>query len=303
MALFQYQVQHQPVYKQWCTLLGRLPAHISDLTQLPFLPISLFKTMTIGSQNSATVFESSGTTGAITSRHYVPHLGLYEKSFTQGFEAVYGPVEDYVILGLLPAYLERPNSSLVYMVDRLIAKSKAAESGFYLYNYEELYHTLIGLKASGRKTLLIGVTFALLDFAEQFAIDFPELIVMETGGMKGRRQEITRPQLHALLKPAFGVTQIHSEYGMTELLSQAYCTHNELFRPSATMAILLREPEDPFAIKRAGRGLINVIDLANVHSCAFIATDDIGLLYTDGSFEVQGRADNSDLRGCNLMVV
>ena len=220
------------------------------------------------------------------------------------FEKAYGPVHEYCILALLPAYLERANSSLVLMADEFIKRSSHAQSGFYLYNYPALAETLVMLEEQKQKTLLLGVTFALLDFAEQFPISLKNTIVMETGGMKGRRKEMIREEVHTVLKKAFGGSSIHSEYGMTELLSQAYSKGEGIFECPPWMKILVREEDDPFAVTdRAGRGVINIIDLANIYSCSFISTDDAGQLYADGKFEVLGRIDNSDIRGCSLMAV
>jgi hypothetical protein len=227
---------------------------------------------------------------------------LYQESFITGFELFYGPVKEYCIIGLLPSYLERSNSSLVFMVDKLIQLSEHPQSGFYLNEYKQLSALLTDLKKQKQKTLLIGVTFALLDFADQYPQSLQQTVVMETGGMKGRREEMIRPEVHKLLKNAFHLSAIHSEYGMTELLSQAYSKGEGVFNCPPWMRILVRDEEDPFLVKRTGAGTINVIDLANIYSCSFIATDDVGKLYPDNSFEVLGRMDSSDLRGCSLMV-
>ncbi len=272
---------------------------------MPYLPISFFKTHRIvtGEFEPAVVFESSGTTQTVNSRHLVRDTGLYTRSFVDAFNRFYGPVEDFVVLGLLPSYLERKNSSLVFMVEDLIRRSGRPESGFYLYEHEKLADTLLALEARRQPTLLIGVTFALLDFAENHRMDLRHTIVMETGGMKGRREEWTREELHAYLQDRLGADAIHAEYGMTELLSQAYSKGHGRFECPPWMKVLVRDENDPFQLSSASAaGVINVIDLANIHSCSFIATDDIGKLYEDGSFSVLGRLDRSALRGCSLMV-
>jgi hypothetical protein len=249
------------------------------------------------------IFESSGTTGTINSRHYVRDIDLYRESFMSGFQLFYGSIKDWCIVGLLPAYLERKNSSLIVMVDALIKESNHPLSGFYLYEFKQVKELLIQLEKQKQKTLLIGVTFALLDFAEQFPIQLQHTVIMETGGMKGRRKELTRQEVHAALTKNFGINTIHSEYGMTELLSQAYSKGNGLFYCPPWMKVLVRDEEDPLIVNEQGRGVLNIIDLANIDSCSFIATDDVGIVYEDGSFEVHGRMDNSDMRGCSLLVV
>jgi hypothetical protein len=273
--------------------------------QIPFLPISFFKTHKI-IENQAfadVIFSSSGTTGIDNSQHFVQNVKLYEESYLKGFEQYYGDINDYCILALLPNYLERQGSSLIYMVEDLIKKSNHPESGFYLYEHGQLEEKLNRLKANKQKTILIGVTYALLDFVENFPINFPELVVMETGGMKGRRKEMIREELHQTLCEGFGVSEIHSEYGMTELLSQAYSKGNGIFETLPWMKVLIRDTNDPLTFLSNGKtGGINVIDLANINSCSFIATQDLGKIHTDNTFEVLGRFDNSDIRGCNLMV-
>jgi hypothetical protein len=249
-------------------------------------------------------FTSSGTTGMINSRHMVIDVSWYEESFRRAFDIFYGDIKNYTILALLPSYLEREGSSLIYMAEDLVKRSENSESGFYLYNHEELYQQLKKQQQAKKPTLLIGVTFALLDFAEHHQIDFPELIVMETGGMKGRRKEMIREDLHQTLSKGFGVNIIHSEYGMTELLSQAYSNGNGIFNCPPWMKVITRDTNDPFTtLDNDKTGGINVIDLANINSCSFIATQDLGKVYSDGSFEVLGRFDNSDIRGCNLLIV
>jgi hypothetical protein len=302
--LFHFQYEHNPVYNQYVNSLPIVGRTIRSLAQIPFLPIQCFKTHTIKTTafEPQAVFESSGTTQTINSRHYVKHLDLYKQSFLTAFGQFYGPVQDCCVIGLLPSYLERRHSSLVVMVDELIRQSGHAASGFYLYEHEKLHSLLQELEAKGQKTILIGVTFALLDFAEKFPLPLKHTIVMETGGMKGRREEITRQQVHDILKAAFGLPAIHAEYGMTELLSQAYSTGAGILHCPPWMKALVREEDDPFAIRQAGSGILNVIDLANIYSCSFIATEDVARVYDDGSFEVQGRMDNSDIRGCSLMV-
>ena len=310
MEVFRFQYEFNPVYRRYCDTLKIDIAQISLPGQIPFLPISLFKTHKVVTTNfdEAVIFESSGTTQTINSRHYVKDLDLYQKSFASTFRLFYGDPAEWCILALLPSYLERNNSSLVMMADHLIKQSKYPQSGFYLADREALHHTLQGLEKQGQKTLLIGVTFALLDFAEQFPMPLYYTTIMETGGMKGRREEMTRQQVHEILCNSFQLKQIHSEYGMTELLSQAYSTGDGLFMAPPWLKVLLREEDDPFAIHlNTGldtvTGIINIIDLANVFSCSFIATDDAGKLYPDGSFEVLGRVDNSDIRGCSLLTL
>lgn len=305
LAVFRLQANANPVYRAFIEHLGINPTAVNELQQIPFLPVEFFKNHRVQTATDAVqeIFTSSGTTGQITSSHYVADVNLYIQSFSQSFNLFYGPIEDYVVLALLPAYLERPGSSLVYMAKELIAQSKQSESGFYLYNHQELYQTLQQLEAAGRKVLLLGVTFALLDFAEAFSLSLKHTIVMETGGMKGRRKEMLREEIHGILQQAFDVSAIHSEYGMTELLSQAYSKGNGLFATPSWMKILIRDVNDPMQLQAQGiSGGINIIDLANIDSCAFIATKDIGKIHPNGQFEVLGRFDYSDIRGCNLMV-
>lgn len=305
LDIFRLQAANNPVYASFLEALKIDPLMVSSVDKIPYLPIRFFKTQEVktGSFEPQAVFESSGTSGMTHSRHLVKDLSLYEKSFTRGFEFFYGPVQDWCIIGLLPSYLERKNSSLVCMTDRLIRLSGHPQSGFYLDQYEVLLSVLKDLEKQGQKTWLIGVSFALLDFAEKFSAGLRNTVIIETGGMKGRGPEMIREELHAIIKRSFGVPAVHSEYGMTELLSQAYSKGGGLFHCPPWMKILLRDEEDPFVVKHTGTGTINVIDLANIHSCSFIATDDAGKLYPDGSFEVLGRVDGSDLRGCSLMLV
>lgn len=309
LDIFRLQYNHNIVYKNYVDALKVNISEIDRTEAIPFLPIRFFKTHQVitGSFSPELIFESSGTTQTVNSRHLVKDAGIYEKSFFSGFNRFYGNVKDWCVLGLLPSYLERKNSSLVYMVQQLIEKSGHEKSGFYLYDVEQLADVLATLEEQGQQTLLMGVTFALLDFAEKYKLPLHNTIVMETGGMKGRRKEMIRDEVHDILKEAFSLNAIHSEYGMSELLSQAYSKGNGIFQAPPWMRIMLRDEEDPLTIKNTEtnktRGLINVIDLANIYSCSFIATDDLGVLYTDGHFEVTGRMDNSDLRGCSLMAL
>ena len=305
LALFRHQSAHCAPYRNYLQHLGCAPAQVRTLAQIPFLPIELFKSHTVlcDGLSVETIFTSSGTTGTQTSRHHVSDLALYEASFVAGFEKFYGKITDYTILALLPAYLERDGSSLVYMAQRLIQLSGKADSGFYLHNLEQLAQKLQQLIAQEQKIILIGVSFALLDMAERQPMPLAHTIVMETGGMKGRRRELTRHELHSALCHAFELSAIHSEYGMTELLSQAYSLGNMRYHCPPWMQVRIRDTYDPFAELPVGRsGGINIIDLANRHSCAFIETKDLGRIHPDGSFEVLGRFDHSDIRGCNLLV-
>lgn len=304
LEVFRYQYACNAIYGDFARAVGRTPDNVHHLLHIPFLPIGFFKTHAVvdGPFEPEIVFESSGTTGAATSRHLVRQLGMYRRSFTAAFRQFYGEPGSMAVIGLLPSYLERQHSSLVLMVDELIRASGHPSSGFYLYEHGRLAATLEQLEAAGTKTLLIGVSFGLLDFAEKHRLHLKNTIVMETGGMKGRREEWTREQLHAFLMERFGVAKIHSEYGMTELLSQAYSSGNGVFQTPAWMKILLRDDDDPLTVRKFGAGVINVIDLANLHSCSFIATDDAGRASAQG-FEVLGRVDGSDLRGCSLMVL
>lgn len=306
MDIFRYQAAENQVYRNFIRALKINPAGVDTIEAIPFLPIDLFKTHTIlcGSNTKPElVFTSSGTTGQIQSRHPVMDISLYEQSFRKGFELFYGDIQQYAVLALLPSYLEREGSSLIYMVDNLVKDSNNPVSGYFLYNHQDLYTTITQLQDQQKKVVLIGVTYALLDLIETYQLNFPELIVMETGGMKGKRKELIREELHQLLKAGFGVEKIHSEYGMTELLSQAYSLGDGIFNCPPWMKLKIRDTNDPFSYLENGRtGGINVIDLANVHSCSFIATQDLGKMYEDGSFEVLGRFDNSDIRGCNLLI-
>ena len=306
LQVFKYQFDNNNVYRSFCDLLYVHPSDIKTIEEIPFLPIQFFKSHKVVSSNNniQETFSSSGTTGNITSKHLVTDISWYQESFTKGFEHFYGKIEDYAVLALLPNYLERSGSSLVYMVDDFIKKSKSQESGFYLNNLDELANKLVELDAKGTKILLIGVSFALLDLIEKHQFELKNTIVMETGGMKGRRKEITREELHYILSNGFGVAKIHSEYGMTELLSQGYSKGDGVFNCPPWMKILIRDTDDPLSIlSNQKSGGINVIDLANYNSCSFIATQDLGRIHANGTFSVLGRFDNSDIRGCNLMVI
>lgn len=303
LRLFRFQAEHNPIYRQYLAYIGVVPDQISDIPAIPFLPISLFKYREVrtGEWRPEVTFTSSGTTGMSVSRHAIPSRQHYWRHSQRIFESCYGPLSDYHVLCLLPSYLERTGSSLVAMADHFIRESGSPESGFFLHDLERLAKKLEMLRGS-RKVLLLGVTFALLDLAEDYPADLRHCVVMETGGMKGRRPELTREELHGILKAAFGVNAIHSEYGMTELLSQAYSPGEGIFQCPASMRVVLKEVNDPFSAKNLTSGLINVVDLANTHSCAFIETQDLGRWREGGHFEVLGRMDASDARGCNLLV-
>lgn len=312
LSVFRYQAKECEVYAQFLKGLSILPETIQKIEEIPFLPIEFFKSQEIKTSEpdiKSIIFTSSGTTGMVQSKHFVSDVSVYEKSYLKGFELAYGNIQDYCVLALLPSYLERDGSSLIYMMEDLIVKSNHPDSGFYLNNYEELILKINSLVANSQKTLLIGVTYALLDLSDQFPLykggkgDFGNVTVMETGGMKGKRKEMVREELHSTLCKGFGVNKIHSEYGMTELLSQAYSKGDGIFNCPPWMKILIRDTNDPFSyLPQNKTGGINVIDLANINSCSFIATQDLGKLHSDNSFEVLGRFDNSDIRGCNLLV-
>lgn len=305
LAVFHFQTRYNDVYASYLSIIGRRVEEIDRLEDIPFLPIQLFKTHAIqtGHWQPETIFTSSGTTGQATSRHFVRNLEAYANNARRGFEHFYGSIANYCLLALLPSYLERRDSSLVYMAQRFIDWSTCDQSGFFLHDLTELNDALQTSRAAGKKVILLGVSFALWELAERFPQDLSGSIIMETGGMKGRRREITRADLHRILKSAFRVKEIHSEYGMTELLSQAYSRGNGIYHPSPTMRVQTREITDPFSNQSTGKtGVINIIDLANLDTISFIATEDLGKVYSDGSFEILGRLDASDLRGCNLMV-
>ena len=305
LQLYSYQLKHNHLLHQYAALTNDKTI-IKSVNDCRFLPISFFKQYEVKSGNfqPQTIYTSSTTSGGTPSKHFVADIEIYNKSYLTAFQQFYGPTNQYVFLCLLPNYLERKGSSLIDMAQGLIEASKQPESGFYLYNFEKLAQTIQQLLKEKKRIFLLGVTFALLDFAEQFALDLKDTIVMETGGMKGRRAEKTRFEVHDYLKEKFQVQQIHSEYGMTELLSQAYAKCDGLFTCAPWMKVVITDLNDPFTIMPTGKaGIINVIDLANIDSCAFIQTQDLGRLLTDGTFEVLGRIDNSEVRGCNLMYV
>ena len=306
LKVFRFQYENNLVYREFCDFLKTEVQKVKTIQQIPFLPIQFFKSHSVVSNTNPiqTTFTSSGTTGMVTSKHLVTNVSIYEESYRKGFSQFYGNIEDYVVLALLPSYLEREGSSLIHMVDDLIQLSNHPESGFYLHNYDELIEKIIQLDQSGQNVILIGVTYALLDVIEKHSFQLENTIIMETGGMKGKRKEMIREELHQQLCNGFGVESIHSEYGMTELLSQAYSLGEGVFECPSWMQISIRDTEDALSYVREGKtGGINVIDLANINSCSFIATQDLGKKYSNGSFEVLGRFDHSDIRGCNLMVV
>ncbi|QLG45692.1 LuxE/PaaK family acyltransferase [Costertonia aggregata] len=306
LKVFAHQFKNNIVYQNFCTYLGKDEPHVKSVDDIPFLPIQFFKSHNVvcGATEPDAIFSSSGTTGSLTSKHCVSDVTIYQESYLKAFHTFYGNISDFCILALLPSYLERKGSSLIYMVNDLIKKSHHPDSGFYLNDLKSLHIKLKALDASGTKTILIGVSFALLDLAEIYPMKLKHTIVMETGGMKGRRKEMISEELHSVLCKGFGVNKIHSEYGMTELLSQAYSKGNGIFYTPPWMKIIIRDTEDPLTDQGYGKtGGLNIIDLANVNSCSFIATQDLGKTYEDESFKVMGRFDNSDIRGCNLMVL
>ncbi len=306
LKVFRFQYENNSVYQAFCEHLNKKPINVKQISDIPFLPIQFFKSNTILSttESPKIIFSSSGTTGMATSKHYVTDVSLYENSYNKAFAQFYGNIEDYCVLALLPSYLEREGSSLIYMVEDLISRSNHPKSGFYLHNLEALSQTILTLEQEGQNTLLIGVTYALLDLIEHKKFDLKNTIIMETGGMKGKRKELIREELHEILSEGFGVSAIHSEYGMTELLSQAYSLGDGIFECPIWMDVMIRDTEDALSYVETGKtGGINVIDLANINSCSFIATQDLGKKYENKTFEVLGRFDNSDIRGCNLMVI
>jgi phenylacetate-coenzyme A ligase PaaK-like adenylate-forming protein len=306
LEVFRYQHDSNDIYRQYCDALHVVPTAVRSIEEIPFLPISFFKTHIVTTAppvGNELIFESSGTTGESTSRHYVLDTTVYEQSLLLGFEQYYGKPADYAILALLPSYLERKNASLVYMAKTLMRESGAAANGFYINEWLQLAERIKNLEMDGQKVLLLGVTFALLDFAEAHPMALKHTIVMETGGMKGRKQEMTRDEVHDLLKKQWQLPVIHSEYGMTELLSQAYSLGEGVFRCTNTMKVLARDINDPLEMTTIGSGALNVIDLANVNSCSFLATEDLCQVAADGSFKVLGRMDHSILRGCSLMAL
>ena len=306
LAVFHYQYENNAIYRQYCMALHTNVASVKKITQIPFLPVSFFKSHKVVSgyiPDDALVFESSKTGGDTPSRHYIRDTEVYERSLLNGFKEFYGDPSQYTILALLPSYLERQNASLVYMAKILMEHSGQPDNGFYINEWEQLHSVLLRLEEQGKKVLLIGVTFALLDFADDFPMKLSNTIVMETGGMKGRREELTRTEVHGILKQHWQLNKVHSEYGMTELLSQAYATSDGIFKCTGTMRVLVRDINDPLEINETGNGCLNIVDIANIHSCSFIATEDLGIIHADGGFEVLGRMDHSALRGCSLMVV
>ena len=303
VKIFKYQFDNNKIYRSFCDLINKNPSDITNSNQIPFLPIKFFKSHIVLSSNQSIEkkFISSGTTNTNLSTHYITDLKLYESSFENSFKYFFGDIKEFTILALLPSYLENKNSSLIYMVDKLIKKTKKKNSSFYLNNYIELKEKLHELK--NEKVILIGVTYALLNLIEKFNFKLPNLTIVETGGMKGRRKEMIRNELHTKLINGFGTNLICSEYGMTELLSQAYSTNNGIFQCPPWMKIHIREPQDALSFKKNGiTGGVNVIDLANINSCSFIATEDLGKKNDENNFEILGRFDNSDIRGCNLLV-
>jgi phenylacetate-coenzyme A ligase PaaK-like adenylate-forming protein len=306
LKVFKFQFENNSVYRSFCDLLYRHPSDVSKVEDIPFLPIQFFKSHEILASRETVqeTFTSSGTTGTITSKHLVTDVSVYEESYLKAFHDFYGSIEDYAILALLPNYLEREGSSLIYMVNDLITRSKNSHSGFYLNQYEALSSKIKSLEAAGQKTLVIGVTFALLNLIEAYQFDLKHTLIMETGGMKGMRKELIREELHHILTKGFGVDHIHSEYGMTELLSQAYSKGNGVFKCPSWMKVITRDPEDALSIQKSSKtGGLNIIDLANYNSCSFIATQDLGKVHANATFEVIGRFDSSDIRGCNLMAL
>lgn len=306
LDMFRFQVKHNGVYAQYVSYLNIDVNSVELIEQIPFLPISFFRShrILVDNDKHEVIFSSSGTTGAESSKHYVKSLAVYEQSFLEGFRLFYGDVSDYCVLALLPSYLERDGSSLVYMANRLIADSQNPHSGFFLHNPNELVEQLKHLEEIHQPTILLGVTFALLELASKHRLNLKSTIVMVTGGMKGRGKELVRSEVHAILKQSFGLSSVHSEYGMTELLSQAYSKGEGVFSTPPWMRVLVRDPYDPFSYLPNGRsGALNIIDLANINSCSFIQTDDLGALHSNGTFEVSGRMDGSQIRGCNLLVL
>ena len=306
LKVFKFQFENNRIYRSFCDLLYVNPSDVKSIEDIPFLPIQFFKSHEVLACKNPieATFTSSGTTGSITSKHLVTNISIYEESYLKAFNHFYGNIEDYAVLALLPNYLEREDSSLVYMANDLIEKSNNTHSGFYLNQYDALIEQLKHLESIGQKTLLIGVTFALLNLIEKQNFKLKHTIIMETGGMKGMRKELVREELHHVLTTGFGVKTIHSEYGMTELLSQAYSDGLGIFKCPNWMKVLTRDPEDALTITKGKKtGGLNIIDLANVNSCSFIATQDLGKAHDNGDFEVVGRFDASDIRGCNLMAL
>lgn len=306
LMAFHYQYQQNAVYRAWCQALRIEPEAVTDWQSIPYLPISFFKTQQVvsGSFRVERTFRSSGTTASQSSRHAISDTAVYTWLAQLAFERIWGPLSRYTVLALLPHYLERGDSSLVCMAQHFIEASGDSRSGFFLYEYQRLRQVLAETRQEGKPTLLLGVSYALLDLAEEETLSHPHLLILETGGMKGRREELTRPELHQAIRAGFPDATIGSEYGMTELLSQAYLTESDShFLPAPWMKVWVREIYDPLSLASQGRGGLNILDLANIDSCCFIATEDQGFVYADGRFDVLGRLDNSDIRGCNLMVL
>jgi phenylacetate-coenzyme A ligase PaaK-like adenylate-forming protein len=305
LSLFHFQYKNNALYRSYCELIRKTPEVVNALIDIPFLPIHFFKTHTIKttSFDAKRIFESSGTTGTINSKHHIKDTQLYLETCINGFEEHFGKIEGKAILCLMPSYLERNNSSLVLMAEEMVRISKNSHSGFYLYDFESLKNKIEALSIQNIPIILFGVTFALLDFAKYYPKALKNIQIIETGGMKGRKEEWTRTQVHDYLKKQWHQEKIYSEYGMTELLSQAYCTSNEIFKPIATLKVLVRDLYDPLTTIKCGKGAINVIDLSNIYSCSFIATEDLGEVYEEGNFEVKGRIDISSIRGCSLMAI
>lgn len=305
LQIFRFQYQNNTVYREYVNTLGTDISNISNLAQIPFLPISFFKSRSVicgDEEKHNRVFYSSTTTSGIPSKHFVKDVNVYQNSFRKGVARFYGDLKSYCLLALLPSYLERGNSSLVYMTDALIKDSRNPDSGFYLHNFGDLAAKIKVNEAKGQKTILIGVTYALLKLAEDFPMELKNTIIIETGGMKGKREELTRQEVHKILSEAFQIENIHSEYGMTELLSQAYSKEKGIFQCVPWMRVVARDVYDPFHSGLVNEnGALNIIDLANIYSCSFIATDDLGVVHQNGEFEVTGRLDSADIRGCNSM--
>ncbi|HTB08039.1 MAG TPA: acyl transferase [Bacteroidia bacterium] len=305
LEVFAYQFEHNKVYQEYVKAMGKKAEDVKHMEDIPFLPVSFFKTHNVvcGEDAPETTFTSSTTGGGEASKHMVKDLSIYKESFRKGFAHFYGHSKDYCILALLPSYLERSGSSLVYMAEDLVENSSDKRSGFYIHNYKELAEKLNVHEKEGKKVLLLGVTYALLKLAEEYPMPLKHTIVMETGGMKGKHKELPKQEVHELLKKGFALDVVHSEYGMTELLSQAYSKGNGIFNCPPWMRVMIRDIYDPLNVGlKNTSGAINIIDLANIYSCSFIATDDVGVVHDNGSFEVSGRIDYSDIRGCNLMV-
>ncbi|MFA7116217.1 MAG: acyltransferase [Bacteroidales bacterium] len=311
LEIFYYQYDNCPVYREYCALMDIMKSDVKTLFDIPFLPISFFKShKVICSKDTSAkvdiVFSSSATTGMVPSKHYVLDVSVYDRAFMKDFKYFYENIEDYTVLALLPSYLERKGSSLIYMIDRFIKDSKSLDSGYYLYNYEDMYHKMVELLSVGKKCILFGVTFALLDFVKEYQLPSglnSNLIVFETGGMKGRGKELSRDEIHARITKALGCDTVNSEYGMCELLSQGYSKGNGLFYCPPWMKILIRDLVNPFEyLPYNKKGGINVIDLANINSCSFIETEDLGTLYKDSSYTVEGRISKAERRGCNMII-